>query len=101
MQSVPGSAPHFGGLSAAGRGERIDTKPYAIFPLFSSSCRNICDKWTLIYLVAFPRRGIMEPVFVRPLAAGENRTGPNNVTVRALPHDRLREVLRRYNRVEG
>ena len=33
-----------------------------------------------------------EPVF-------ETKTGANNRTVIALPHDRLREVLKKYNRL--
>ena len=28
-------------------------------------------------------------------------TGANDVTMHALPHDRLREILRKYNRLVG
>ena len=56
--------------------------------------------------------GLMTPLFaatveateeaiVNALVAAETMTGANGWTVHALPHDRLREVLRRYNRLEG
>ena len=42
-----------------------------------------------------------EEAIVNALVAAETMTGANGVTVHALPHDRLRAVLRRYNRLEG
>lgn len=42
-----------------------------------------------------------EEAIVNALVAAETMTGANGVTVHALPHDRLRTVLRRYNRLEG
>ena len=42
-----------------------------------------------------------EEAIINALVAAETMTGANDVTVHALPHDRLREVLRRYNRLEG
>ena len=33
------------------------------------------------------------------MVAAETMTGANDVTVYELPHDRLREVLRKYNRL--
>jgi len=56
--------------------------------------------------------GLMTPLFaatveateeaiVNALVAAETMTGANGWTVYALPHDRLREVLRRYGRLEG
>ena len=42
-----------------------------------------------------------EEAIINALVAAETMTGANDVTVYALPHDRLREVLRRYNRLEG
>ena len=42
-----------------------------------------------------------EEAIINALVAAETMTGANGVTVHALPHDRLREVLRRYNRLEG
>ncbi|MYK66014.1 MAG: S58 family peptidase, partial [Gemmatimonadetes bacterium] len=42
-----------------------------------------------------------EEAIINALVAAETMTGANGVTVHALPHDRLREVLRKYNRLEG
>ncbi len=42
-----------------------------------------------------------EEAIINALVAAETMTGANDVTVHALPHDRLREVLRQYNRLEG
>ena len=42
-----------------------------------------------------------EEAIINALVAAETMTGANGVTVHALPHDRLRVVLRRYNRLEG
>jgi hypothetical protein len=33
------------------------------------------------------------------MVAAETMTGINNKTVPALPHDKLREVLKKYNRL--
>ena len=40
-----------------------------------------------------------EEAIVNALVAAETMTGINGYTVHALPHDRLREVLRKYNRL--
>ena len=42
-----------------------------------------------------------EEAIINALVAAETMTGANGVTVHALPHDRLREVLRKYNRLGG
>ncbi len=42
-----------------------------------------------------------EEAIVNALAAGETMTGRDGHTVLGLPHDRLREVLRKYGRLEG
>ncbi|HZQ25850.1 MAG TPA: P1 family peptidase [Terriglobales bacterium] len=41
-----------------------------------------------------------EEAVVNAMIAAETMTGINNRTVIALPHDRLREVLRKYNRLK-
>jgi L-aminopeptidase/D-esterase-like protein len=41
-----------------------------------------------------------EEAIVNAMVAAETMTGANGVTVPALPHDRLREILRRYNRLD-
>ncbi len=40
-----------------------------------------------------------EEAIINALVAAETMTGANDVTVHALPHDRLREVLRKYGRL--
>lgn len=40
-----------------------------------------------------------EEAVVNAMVAAETMTGADDVTVHALPHDRLREILRRYNRL--
>jgi D-aminopeptidase len=41
----------------------------------------------------------VEEAIVNALIGAETMTGANNRTVRAIPHDRLREVLRQHNRL--
>jgi len=41
-----------------------------------------------------------EEAIVNALAAAETMTGVNGRTVYALPHDRLREILKKYNRLK-
>ena len=40
-----------------------------------------------------------EESIVNALVAGRDMVGVNGRTVYGLPHDRLREILRRYNRL--
>ena len=40
-----------------------------------------------------------EEAVVNALVAAQTMTGAGNHTVIALPHDRLREVLKKYNRL--
>lgn len=42
-----------------------------------------------------------EEAVINALVAGETMTGANDWTIHALPHDRLRDILRRYNRLPG
>jgi L-aminopeptidase/D-esterase-like protein len=41
-----------------------------------------------------------EEAIVNAMVAAETMTGADDITVFALPHERVREVLRRYNRLE-
>jgi L-aminopeptidase/D-esterase-like protein len=41
----------------------------------------------------------VEEAIVNAMVAAETMTGANNVTVRALPHDELRRILKKYNRL--
>ena len=40
-----------------------------------------------------------EETLVNCLVAAVTMTGANNLTVHAIPHDRLRNILKRYNRL--
>lgn len=42
-----------------------------------------------------------EEAVLNALVAGETMTGRNGTTIHALPHDRLREILARYERLDG
>ncbi|MFY9753687.1 MAG: P1 family peptidase [Candidatus Acidiferrales bacterium] len=42
-----------------------------------------------------------EEAVVNALVAAKTMTGADNHTIEALPHDRLREVLKKYNRLAG
>jgi len=41
-----------------------------------------------------------EEAIVNAMIGAETMTGVNGHTVTALPHDRLREVLKKYNRLQ-
>jgi L-aminopeptidase/D-esterase-like protein len=41
-----------------------------------------------------------EEAVVNAMVAAETMTGVDNHEVIALPHDRLREILRKYNRLQ-
>ena len=41
-----------------------------------------------------------EEAIVNAMLAARTMTGADDVTVYALPHDRLRDVLKRYNRLK-
>ena len=43
----------------------------------------------------------VEESIVNALVAAETMTGARGRTIQALPHDRLREILRKYNRLPG
>jgi D-aminopeptidase len=40
-----------------------------------------------------------EEAIINSMVAAEDMRGRNGLTVKALPHDRLREVLRQHNRL--
>jgi L-aminopeptidase/D-esterase-like protein len=42
----------------------------------------------------------VEEAIINALVAGETMTGANGRTVRAIPHDQLRAVLKKYNRLQ-
>ena len=93
-----------GSVSSNGSGD--------IFVAFSTANRDAASQDTPVGEARVLANGRLNPLFaatveateeaiINALIAAETMTGANNVTVHALPHDRLREVLRRYNRLEG
>jgi len=41
----------------------------------------------------------VEEAIVNAMVAAETMTGANNVTVRALPHEEVRAILKKYGRL--
>ena len=81
-----------------------------IFIAFSTANPGAAASKGLPHLTMLPN-GQLDPLFlatvqateeavINAMIAAETMTGINNRTVIALPHDRLREVLRKYNRLE-
>ena len=80
-----------------------------IFVAFSTANPGAISPYGLHQITMLPNDSI-DPVFlatvqateeavVNALVAAETMTGINNRTVTALPHDRLRELLKKYNRL--
>jgi D-aminopeptidase len=81
-----------------------------IFIAFSTANSGAASSEGLQHLTMLPNEQL-DPLFVatvqateeaviNAMVAAETMTGINNRTVIALPHDRLREVLKKYNRLE-
>jgi L-aminopeptidase/D-esterase-like protein len=90
-----------GSISGNGSGD--------IFVAFSTANPDAGDPSKVVNLTMLPNDKI-EPLFagtvqateeavVNAMVAAETMTGINDRTVEALPHDRLREVLKKYNRL--
>jgi len=80
-----------------------------IFIAFSTANPGAADSKGLRHLTMLPNDSL-NPIFlatvqateeavINAMVAAETMTGINNHTVAALPHDRLREVLKKYNRL--
>ena len=80
-----------------------------IFIAFSTANPGAAVSQGLPHLTMLPN-GQLDPLFlatvqateeaiINAMVAAETMTGINNRTVIALPHDRLREVLKKYNRL--
>jgi L-aminopeptidase/D-esterase-like protein len=81
-----------------------------IFIAFSTANPGAAASKGLQHLIMLPNDQI-DPLFlatvqateeavINAMIAAETMTGINNRTVIAIPHDRLREVLKKYNRLE-
>ena len=93
-----------GSISSNGSGD--------IFVAFSTANRDAASERTAAADARVLANGRLNPLFaatveateeaiINALIAAETMTGANDVTVHALPHDRLREVLRKYGRLAG
>jgi len=80
-----------------------------IFIAFSTANRGAGDQKSLNRLAMLPN-GDLDPIFlatvrateeavINAMVAAETMTGIDNHTVIGLPHDRLRELLKKYNRL--
>lgn len=92
-----------GGLGTNGSGD--------IFVAFSTANSGAWSRREATTLTMLPNDA-MSPLFkgtaeateeaiINAMVAGQTMTGINGNTVYALPHDRLRETLGRYNRLIG
>ena len=92
-----------GSISSNGSGD--------IFVAFSTANQEAASERAAVADARVLANGRLSPLFaatveateeaiINALVAAETMTGANDVTVYALPHERLREVLRRYNRLE-
>jgi L-aminopeptidase/D-esterase-like protein len=99
---VPLGIGRLGGLGTNGSGD--------IFIAFSSANSNAWNRRSSVELEMLPNDR-MSPFFegtvqateeaiVNAMVAAETMEGINGNKVHALPHERLRDVLRRYNRLE-
>jgi L-aminopeptidase/D-esterase-like protein len=80
-----------------------------IFIAFSTANPNAANPTDIVQLRMLPNHRMnslfvatvqaTEEAIINALVAGETMTGIDNHRVEALPHDRLRQVLKRYNRL--
>ncbi|MEE9218301.1 MAG: P1 family peptidase [Acidobacteriota bacterium] len=96
-------------LGLARNGSTSGTGSGDIFIAFSTANEGKVQPARTARIRMFPSDG-MNPLFeatvqateeaiINAMVAAETMTGANGVTVRAIPHQRLREVLRKYNRL--
>ena len=83
-----------------------------IFIAFSTANRGAAQERAAVSSVDMLANESLNPIFaatvqateeaiINAMVAARTMTGADDVTVHALPHDRLRDVLRRYNRLPG
>ena len=100
---VPLGISRMGGISGNGSGD--------IFIAFSTANRGAFNRCRTSELTMLPNDGLSglfqatveatEEAIVNALVAAETLTGIDGNTVHALPHDRLVEALRKYNRLDA
>lgn len=99
---VPMGIGRVGGYASNGSGD--------IFITFSTANEGAADRREIQTLEMFPNdrmSGLFEATaqaveesIINAIVAGETMTGINGNTTYGIPHDRLREVMERYNRLE-
>ena len=83
-----------------------------IFIAFSTANREAATERSGVARVELLANRLLSPLFaatvqateeaiINAMVAAETMTGANDWTVHALPHDRLREILRDYNRLDS
>jgi len=96
-------------LGIAVAGGRANNSSGDIFVAFSTANPEVAKTSGLAQLTMLPNERI-DPLFratvnateeaiANALVAAETMTGINGNTVHAIPHDRLREILKKYNRL--
>ncbi len=98
---VPMGLGRLGGIASNGSGD--------LFLAFSSANESAWSRSEAVALDMLPNDAMsvffeatvqaVEEAVVNAMVAAETMTGIDDNTVHALPHDRLRDVLRRYNRL--
>ena len=96
-------------LGIGALGGRGEDSSGDIFIAFSTANPEVSKPRGLVHLEMIPNEAInplfratveaTEEAILNAMVAAETMTGANGNTVYALPHDRLRDVLRRYNRL--
>jgi D-aminopeptidase len=98
------------GLGLGRNGSISSNSSGDIFIAFSTYHKNIGSEAGGLYDLRMLGNRDLSPLFegtveateeavVNAMVAAETMTGKNGTTVYALPHDRLREILRKYNRL--
>ncbi len=100
---VPLGIARVGGLGTNGSGDIFiafsTANPGAAIGEGAVEAVEMLPNWRMNGLIQATVQAVEEAI-VNTLVAGETLTGVNGNTVYGLPHDRLREVLRKYNRLE-
>jgi len=99
---VPMGIGRVGGYAGNGSGD--------IFIAFSTANEGAADRREIQTLQMFPNDRMsglfeattqaVEEAIINAIVAGKTMTGINGNTAYGIPHDRLREVMEKYNRLE-
>ncbi len=100
-QRIPLGIGRLGGAGENGSGDIFlafsTANPGAWSRKDTKTVEMISNDW--IDLLFYATIQATEEAILNAMVAAETMTGANGITVHALPHDRLKEVLRKYNRL--